>query len=133
MRPLAHRVARLDGYRLVFDLPVGKGERAVANIAVAPLDRIHGVAFQLTHADADRLDRTEGVHRGVYDRVAVELLDTAGRRFDGFTYGSRHSRPDRKPSARYLGLILSGARRHGLPEPWVRFLEAVELPREDPE
>ena len=127
MQPLSHRVARLDGYRLVFDLPIGKGERAVANLAAAPLDSVHGVAYQLSEGNADRLDRTEGVPHGVYDRLPVELFDRLGRRFEAFTYGSRHRRAGRKPSARYMGLILSGARRYRLPDPYIEFLEAFEL------
>ena len=32
MRPLATRWGWLEGYRLCFDLPIGPGERAVANV-----------------------------------------------------------------------------------------------------
>jgi hypothetical protein len=33
----------------------------------------------------------------------------------------------RKPSRRYLRLLLDGAREHGLPEEWIRHLEGLEL------
>ena len=33
----------------------------------------------------------------------------------------------RKPSARYMGLILDGARAHALPDGWIAALEASEL------
>src|SRR5262249_34573040 len=36
MSPLEIRRARLDGYRLTFDLPVGPGERGVANLVADP-------------------------------------------------------------------------------------------------
>ena len=33
----------------------------------------------------------------------------------------------RKPSARYLGLLLEGAREHALPQDYLRRLEGLEL------
>jgi cation transport regulator ChaC len=127
MRPLATRPARLAGWRLVFDLPVGPGERAVANVKPDPRAAVHGVVYRLTPSDAEHLDRTEGVHRGYYARVTVEVATGGGGRLEAFTYVSRHGRPGRKPSVRYVGLMLRGARLHGLPEAWVRELESLEL------
>ena len=37
------------------------------------------------------------------------------------------SRVGRKPSARYLGLLIDGARAHALPAEYVAFLEGHEL------
>ena len=73
MKPRHSRVGRIDGYRLVFDLPVG-GERAVANLAADPGECVWGVAYELTARDASWLDRTEGVHKGVYCRLPVEVV-----------------------------------------------------------
>ena len=47
-------------------------------------------------------------------------------RVDAFTYLSPTRRTGRKPSARYLGLLLEGARQHGLPDDYVRALEGLE-------
>jgi hypothetical protein len=127
MRPLEARRAHVEGWRLVFDLPVGPGERAVANLRADPEARVHGVAYRITRRDARHLDRTEGVHRGYYRRTAVELVTEEAGRLAGFTYVSPHGRPGRKPSARYLGILLRGARHHGLPEAWLRWLEGHEL------
>jgi cation transport regulator ChaC len=127
MRPLGSRRASLPGWRLVFDLPVGPGERAVANLAPDPDARIHGVAWRISERDALRLDRTEGVHLGYYRRLAVQLALDDGSTLDAYTYVSPHGRPGRKPSARYLGLILRGARHHALPEEWIATLERFEL------
>jgi hypothetical protein len=52
MRPTDARPARLDGWRLVFDLPVGPGERAVANVRPDPLAGVHGVAYRITRREA---------------------------------------------------------------------------------
>jgi cation transport regulator ChaC len=131
MRPLEARPARLDGFRLVFDLPVGQGERAVANVRPDPLARVHGVAYRITNPDARHLDRTEGVHRGYYKRVAVDLVDADQDRLEAFTYASPHGREGRKPSARYMGLLLRGARHHGLPAAYLSELEGYELARDE--
>jgi cation transport regulator ChaC len=127
MRPLGSRRASLAGWRLVFDLPVGPGERAVANLAPDPAARVHGVAWRIGERDAWRLDRTEGVHLGYYRRLDVQLSQDDGALLAAFTYVSPHGREGRKPSARYLDLILRGARHHGLPEEWIATLERFEL------
>jgi cation transport regulator ChaC len=127
MRPLATRVAALHGFELRFDLPIGPGERGVANVAPRAGELVWGAAYQLLRGEAERLDRTEGVHRGVYSRLAVEVRAFDGESFSAFTYASQRGVAGRKPSRRYLGLILAGARLHGLPDDWLARLRALEL------
>lgn len=126
--PLDAHAAWLDDLALCFDLPVGPGERGVANLIDNPGARTWGVAYRLTHDDAQRLDRTEGVDRGYYDRAMVTAYrPTPAEPLSAFTYQSRHGVTGRKPSARYLGIILEGARHHGLPDEWIAYLESLEL------
>lgn len=127
MQPLETRVAALHHFELRFDLPVGPGERAVANVGPRAGEVVWGAAYRLSGADAERLDRTEGVHRGFYQRLPVELRSFAGERLAGFTYASARGVAGRRPSRRYLGLILAGARLHGLPDDWVARLRALPL------
>jgi cation transport regulator ChaC len=127
MRPDEARVAALDGWELVFDLPVGRGERGVANLRRRAGARVHGVAYAIDAEQAAHLDRTEGVDRGYYVRMAVALEDDLGGAFEAFTYASPHGVGGRKPSPRYLALLLRGARHHGLPEAWVLWLRAIEV------
>jgi hypothetical protein len=126
MHPLDTRRARLGGYRLCFTLPVGPGERGVANVEPAAEAHVWGVAYRIAVPECDHLDRTEGVLGGLYERIAV-AVDTDDDRLQAFTYRSSFASPARKPSARYLGLLLDGARRHGLPCEYVRGLETLEL------
>ena len=126
LTPLASRPAWVDGYRLCFDIPVGPGERGVANLAVEPGARTHGVAHLLTPDEAARLDRTEGVHVGLYFREAI-VMTTAGGEVEGFAYRSARTALGRRPSARYLDLLLEGARHHGLPPEYLSVLEEFEL------
>jgi gamma-glutamylcyclotransferase len=127
MRPLAIRRALLHGHRLVFDLPVGPGERGVANLAVDPASSTWGACYLLEPDACTHLDRTEGVHRGYYRRLDVTVVDDGDDRLTAFAYQGTISVPGRKPSARYLGLLLAGAREHGLPAGWVRQLAGFDL------
>jgi len=126
MRPLETRVASVEGWRLVFDLPVGKGERGVANLLPDADGFATGVAYLISDAQAQRLDRTEGVPKA-YRREGVVARGQGGQSFEAFTYVSPHRHPGRKPSRRYMGLLLRGARHHGLSTQWVDFLRSFDL------
>jgi hypothetical protein len=127
MRPSAAHGAWLPGWELTFDLPVGPGERGVANLRPRAGAHVHGVAYALDSGQADHLDRSEGVDRGYYARTGVRLERDRGEPIEAFTYTSRHGVPGRKPSRRYLDLLLRGARHHGLPEAWILHLRGLEL------
>ncbi len=127
MTPREALCARLDGHRLAFDLPIGPGERAVANVRVDPDAHVFGVAYRIDDEELARLDLTEGVHRGLYARVPVVVTALDGTSIHATTYRSTRGVPGRKPSRRYLDLLLDGARHHGLPEDYVRTLAAWPL------
>lgn len=127
MQPLATHSAWLDGYRLCFNIPIGPGERGVANLAAEPGARTHGVIYQLQAADFARLDGTEGVGFGLYRRVPVTVVTVAHGGIDAWTYQSSVVTDGRKPSSRYLQLLLDGARENSLPAEYVRFLQGLEL------
>jgi cation transport regulator ChaC len=127
MQPLATRIGVLHDFELRFDLPVGPGERGVANVAPRPGDHVWGAIYQLTHGGAEQLDRTEGVDKGVYRRLMVVVRTPETAEIAAFTYRSEISRPERKPSRRYLGLLIAGAREHGLPAEYVERLRSWPL------
>jgi cation transport regulator ChaC len=131
MHPLVTRRARLDGFSLCFSLPVGDGERGVANVQMAPGAHVWGVAYLVAACECDHLDRTEGVPAGFYERIPVTPCLDDGTRLEAFTYRSTRAVDGRKPSARYIGLLLDGARRHGLPAEYVQALAALDLARDE--
>ena len=90
-------------------------------------EHVWGALYQLTHAGAEQLDRSEGVDKGFYRRLEVAVITPDAARIVAFTYRSEFSRPERKPSRRYLGLLLAGAREHGLPADYVERLRAWPL------
>jgi len=127
MQPRRSVAACLAGYRLTFDLPVGPGERGVANLVADGAATTHGVLHLITPEEFTILDRTEGVGNGYYGRTAVIVVDRDDARIEALTYVSNHGVAGRKPSARYMGLLLTGAREHDLPAGYIRELEAFEL------
>jgi len=127
MRPSSATWGWVDGYRLCFDLPVGPGERGVANVVPDAGSRTCGVLYRITSEEGERLDRSEGVHAGYYRRIVVIATAADASSIEAFTYHSAYASLGRKPSPRYMGLLLDGARKHGLPEDYVASLRAFEL------
>ena len=127
MRPIQEQAALLENYRLCFNLPIGRGERGVANLEPHLGARTWGVLYLITTEQAEHLDCTEGVSWGGYRRIPVSLIVEAGERIAAFTYQSETVSWDRKPSSRYIGLLIEGAVQHGLPADYLVYLRRFEL------
>ncbi|HVM97343.1 MAG TPA: gamma-glutamylcyclotransferase family protein [Candidatus Acidoferrales bacterium] len=127
MQPLEARPGFVDGHRLCFNIPVGPGERGVANLEPEQGARTWGVLYHLTIDDFDRLDQTEGVGFGLYRRAAIDVVTIDDQRIAAFTYQSAMVTEGRKPSPRYIGLLLDGAREHALPDHYIDYLQSFEL------
>jgi len=127
MRPIQAHPALLEDNRLRFNLAVGPGERGVANLESEACARTWGVIYLITVEQSEHLDRTEGVGRGAYRRIQVGAIVDGGERIPAFTYQSDRVSLGRKPSARYIGLLIEGAAHHGLPPGYLRYLRNFEL------
>ncbi len=127
MRPIEWRPGRIKGYRLRFNLEGRpKGKAAPANISPVADAEVWGVLYRITRADLLRLDRTEGVPGRRYRHLWVDGEDIDGGALPIVTYIADGNEQDGNPSLRYLTLLREGARAHGLPEPYLRFLDSVE-------
>ena len=105
----------------------------VANLECEAGARTHGVLYQLQLADLDNLDHTEGVHMGFYRHLAVDVRTAEGDSITAVTYQSSMIAAGRKPSARYLGLLLDGARHPALPAEYLEYLQRFELAMDERE
>lgn len=124
MRPLEWRAGRISGYRLRFNLegrPVGKA--APANLFPDPRAEVWGVLYRLTRHQLVQLDATEGMH---YRHVWADAEDQDGRPLRAVSYLASGKETDGNPSLRYLTLLREGARAHGIPVHWIRFLEEIK-------
>lgn len=139
-RGVAYRRAvpvRAPGWRLVFDkpsiLPTG---HATANIVLDASAEVLGVAFEVSTADLDHIELTEGVTVGNYQRVQLDVQAVV-RTPDGprraCSLSSDRRDPALRPSTRYLGLVIEGALEHGLPVEWIEWLRGVPAEPERPE
>ena len=127
MRPIHAQPALLENYRLCFNLAIGRGERGVANLESRAGARTWGVLYLMTPEQSEHLDRTEGVPSGAYRRIQVSVIVSGGVQIGGFTYQSDRTRQGRKPSPRYIGLLIEGAAQHGLPPDYLDYLRTFDL------
>jgi len=127
MRPIQARPALLENHRLRFNLAIGPGERGVANLESQAGARTWGVLYLITAEQGGHLDRTEGVQRSAYRRIPVRAIVDGSEQIAAFTYQSDRITLGRKPSPRYIGLLIEGAVQHGLPPGYLRYLRKFEL------
>jgi len=126
MRPLEWRAGRVFGYCLRFNLEGRpRGKAAPANVCIAPQAEVWGVLYLITRRDLLHLDSTEGVPGRRYRHLWTDAEDIDGRALKAVTYIAEGLELGGNPSLRYLTLLRDGARAHGLPEHWIRFLESV--------
>ena len=130
IRPLEWRPARVRGYRLRFNLDGRpRGRAAPANLSEDPRAEVWGVLYRITRRDLVRLDATEGVPWWRYRSLWLEAEDISGHTLQAVTFIAQGDKDDCRPSLRYLTLLREGARAHGLPDHYIRFLEQVEHAR----
>jgi cation transport regulator ChaC len=127
IRPLEHRSGHIKGYRLRFNLEGRpKGKTAPANLHPDPDAEVWGVLYRITRRDLLRLDSTEGVPGRGYRHIEIKAEDRNGGVIQAVTYMAQGKDVDGKPSLRYITLLREGAKAHGLPENYIRFLDGVE-------
>jgi cation transport regulator ChaC len=127
IRPLEHRVGRIPGYRLRFNLEGRpKGRAAPANICADGDCEVWGVLYRITRRDLLRLNSTEGVPGRGYQPRLLDATDVDGNTIEAVAYVAAGKETDGSPSLRYISLLRDGARHHGLPTTWIRFLDSVK-------
>jgi gamma-glutamylcyclotransferase len=121
------RVARLPGYRLVFNMR-GDDGLVYANI-IQPGDEVIGVLYRCSEAALASLDEYE---EG-YARRQVRVTLKGGATREALAYVARPECTSNGggPSPAYLGIIIQGARRHGFPEAYIRSIEAAARSRRE--
>jgi cation transport regulator ChaC len=117
------RIARLPNYRLAFNM-LGEDGQIYANI-VTPGDGVLGVVYRCGSKSLEKLD---GYERG-YERQALAVIDDRGVKLRVVAYIARPESvtAEGRPSAAYLQKIMTGACQHGLPEEYLRTLEATAM------
>jgi len=122
------RAARLDGYRLAFDVRSRFWGGATASLVAAPGERVEGIALPMPGTARGLVDHKEGAVSGLYEAFAVTLapLD-GGAPIAAMAYRSNPSRrvPEEAPSTGFLQTVLEGARAWKLSPEWIASLSAL--------
>ena len=115
--------ARLGGYRLELRRRSIRWGAGVLDLVATPGAEAWGALYELPGVALERLDAKEGAGFA-YARVEVEpVLDGEPRR--AVAYEVIDKEPEQVAcSPEYTELVLAGARERGLPDEWLRELEA---------
>jgi gamma-glutamylcyclotransferase len=125
--------ASLHDHSLAFTRRSVKRRCGVADVVPVEGQVVWGAVFEVDDRDIGRLDAAEGYSPGraknSYRREERHVfLDGDGKQplAAGVYFGEFEKAPP-LPSQDYKNLILDGARRWGLPEAYIRQLEAIEV------
>ncbi len=131
--------ARLDGVRCLGPGSVrdwvfacnksGLDGSAKANLLPQTGATAWGVIYELPAAELARLDYIEGG----YQRISIQVDDTRSQRVACQTYVSDRLTDDPTPFDWYKQLLVTGAREHHLPPPYVALLERLPYRTAPPE
>ena len=129
--PSAHAlgIATLGGYALRFN-KLSKDGSGKANIVPSadPRAVVYGVLYHLDDDERPRLDKAEGLGNGYQVRHLRVRRNGAESEEDVFAYvaapGAIHD--DLPPFQWYKNMVIDGATQNGLPESYVRQIEAIE-------
>lgn len=113
------RPARLDGFKLVFDVQSRFWSGLVADLQPAPGDHVEGVLFTLDESVRLAVHRKEGVATGLY-REHEELVAVDGANVTASVFSAEPARRVAPGAAsnRYVQALLEGARERGLSSAW---------------
>ncbi len=111
-----------EGWRLTFGAEELGWEGALATLVEAPGEHVFVGLYDLTDADARRLDAWEGADNGLYRKIRIRVHALDGDHLawiyvlDGYEGGL--------PSARYLGVLAQAAENAGAPDDYVAELRS---------
>jgi hypothetical protein len=115
--------ARLDGFRLAFDVRSRFWGGAVASLVEQPGARVEGIALPLGGEARGLVDHKEGAISGLYRPFAVKIAPLAGGPpVDAVAYRAADDRRiavEEPPSRPFVETLVRGARAFGLSAAWI--------------
>lgn len=123
--PSARFVARavLPNFEVQFNFMSRTYGGGVTGVEPAPGRMARGVVYDVPQTEMEHLDTIEAVPEGLYYRQRVLAVDDGGSLIEADTYRTTDPKGPFKPTRRYLGLMISGAREHGLDPGYIEELE----------
>jgi len=126
--PSAKFVARavLPNWEVQFNYYSTNYQGGVTGIEPAVGRVVRGVVYDVPEEEMMHLDTVEGVPEGLYYRQTIVVVDEEGGLLKAATYRTTNPRGPFKPTRRYLGLMIKGAKAFGLDPEYIDELGAVE-------
>lgn len=118
--------ARLDGYRLEFNVYSDRWDGGAANIEPDGRGRVWGVAYRVTEEDLELLDTFVG-HPTFFRREEVPVK-LGSERLECVTYRVAHQHGYVRPSDAYVNRLRAAMRLQGLPPEALDMLERAARP-----
>lgn len=121
--------ARLEGFRLSFDVESRFWGGAVASLMEAPGEHLEGLAVPMPGGARGLVDHKEGAISGLYAPMQVQVVPLTGG--DAIAALAFRASPDRRlpkdapPSPRFLETLRKGARQAGLSASYLARLDAL--------
>jgi hypothetical protein len=126
----AGRPARLEGFRLSFDVVSRNWGGAVASVVESRGEFVEGIAVPMPGSARGMVEHREGALSGLYRAFDVKIVPARGG--PELAAVAFRAAPGRRlptegaPSAAYRAALLRGARAFGLSESWIERLERLE-------
>jgi hypothetical protein len=87
---------------------------------------VRGVLYEVSNEELLQLDTIEGIPEGIYYRLTIYVVDESGKMVKVATYRTTNSKEPFKPTKKYVGLMIKGAKEHGLDPSYIKELESIE-------
>jgi gamma-glutamylcyclotransferase len=126
--PSAKIVARavIPNWEVQFNFMSKTYNGGVTGIEPALNQVVYGVVYDVSEEEMIYLDTIEGVPSGIYYRHTITVVKDNGEILKAYTYRTTNPRGPFKPTKRYVGLMVKGAKEHGIEPDYVRKLESIE-------
>lgn len=115
--------AVLPDFKVQFNFLSKTYDGGVTGVEPAFGNKALGVLYEVSTDEIKRLDIVEGVTIGIYYRETVTVVDEDGNEYKAETYRTTDPKGPFTHTKRYLGLMIKGAREHGLDPDYIKELE----------
>ena len=127
--PSAQAVGRAEvlNYRVEFPYYSETYQGGLSGLTPAPGERTWGVLYRIADDEVAKLDRFQAGDDEGYTRKPLWVIDDSGELQLAQAYLPTNPAGPFEPSLRYVGLMVAGAKEHGLPTQYVaRFERTLE-------
>ena len=124
--------ACLENYQLSFNYYASVRRGGAANLMELSGHRVYGLLFEISDdKDLETIRKKEGCP-DQYEEILV-TVECEGRRIEDvttFKVAKRNEQPrHQRPTAYYMDLILTNARKHGFPAEYIQSVDRIETQR----